>query len=201
MPEKLPTTANLRASHADRDRVVDVLRISAGDGRLTASELDERIELALSARTLGELAVLTADLPPVSTVTGTSVAEVKDVLRVEQSFSRVERVGRWIVPRRLDLATQWCDVTLDFTQAVITQDTLRIDLAMVGKTLTLVTRPGIDVDVDSLRVQHARIRHRRAPDHPGPAVLRIELTGDKSFGRVLIRPARRSFGQWVLRRR
>ncbi|MER5212139.1 DUF1707 domain-containing protein [Streptomyces sp. NPDC002838] len=28
--------SDLRASHADRDRVVDVLRIAAGDGRLTA---------------------------------------------------------------------------------------------------------------------------------------------------------------------
>ncbi len=60
------SSPGLRASHADRDRVVDVLRIAAGDGRLTAAELDERLEAALSARTVGELSVLTADLPPVS---------------------------------------------------------------------------------------------------------------------------------------
>ena len=53
----------LRASHADRDRVVEVLRVAAGDGRLTADELDERLEAALSARTHGELAALTEDLP------------------------------------------------------------------------------------------------------------------------------------------
>ncbi|MFE1797257.1 DUF1707 domain-containing protein [Streptomyces sp. NPDC059517] len=58
------SSPELRASHADRDRVVDVLRIAAGDGLLTADELDERLELALSARTLGELATLTTDLPP-----------------------------------------------------------------------------------------------------------------------------------------
>ncbi|MFB7032553.1 MULTISPECIES: DUF1707 domain-containing protein [unclassified Streptomyces] len=57
----------LRASHADRDRAVDVLRIAAGDGLLTADELDERLETALSARTLSELAVLTADLPTAPT--------------------------------------------------------------------------------------------------------------------------------------
>ena len=54
---------DLRASHADRDRVVDALRVAAGDGRLSAEELDTRLESALSARTLGELAELTADLP------------------------------------------------------------------------------------------------------------------------------------------
>ena len=53
----------LRASHADRDRVVEVLRVAAGDGRITADELDQRLEAALTARTLGELAVLTTDLP------------------------------------------------------------------------------------------------------------------------------------------
>jgi Domain of unknown function (DUF1707) len=53
----------LRASDDDRDRVVEILRVAAGDGRLTAAELDERVEAALTARTGGELAVLTADLP------------------------------------------------------------------------------------------------------------------------------------------
>ena len=55
--------ADLRASHEDRDQVVEVLRVAAGDGRLTADELDERLEVALAARTFGELAALTADLP------------------------------------------------------------------------------------------------------------------------------------------
>jgi hypothetical protein len=39
------------------------LRIAAGDRRLTDEELEERVEAALIARTMGEPAVLTADLP------------------------------------------------------------------------------------------------------------------------------------------
>ena len=57
MPDDLP---DLRASHADRDRVVDALRVAGGDGRLSAEELDTRLESALSARTRGELAEFTA---------------------------------------------------------------------------------------------------------------------------------------------
>jgi len=53
--------ARIRASDADRDRVLDVLGAAAGDGRLTLLELDERTGAALSARTLSELAALTAD--------------------------------------------------------------------------------------------------------------------------------------------
>src|SRR6266700_4013783 len=58
-----PGPGILRASHADRDRVVEALRIAAGDGRLSAQELDERLELALNALTYAELAALTTDLP------------------------------------------------------------------------------------------------------------------------------------------
>src|SRR5260221_12451248 len=49
----------LRASHQDRDRVVEILRVAAGHGRLTAEEPDERLEAAPTARTLHDLAPLT----------------------------------------------------------------------------------------------------------------------------------------------
>ena len=62
---ELASQAGLRASHGDRDRVVELLRVAAGDGRLTAEELDERLEAALTARTYGELAALTTDLPTI----------------------------------------------------------------------------------------------------------------------------------------
>ena len=55
--------AQLRASHADRDLAVDILCAAAGDGRLSVAELDERLDAALTARTVSELAALTADLP------------------------------------------------------------------------------------------------------------------------------------------
>ncbi|WP_328921194.1 MULTISPECIES: DUF1707 domain-containing protein [unclassified Streptomyces] len=194
------SSPELRASHADRDRVVDVLRVAAGDGRLTAAELDERLEVALSARTVSELAALTADLPPVSVSAGVSVAEVKDVIRIDQRFSAVSRVGHWVVPRRLELAAEWCEVTLDFTQAVITQDILRIDMDMRGKTLTLVTKPGIVVDADALTLEYSKVKISQTPDPGRPITLRVELVGKKSFGRVVVRPPRRTFGQWLLRK-
>lgn len=179
-----------------------MLRIAAGDGLLTADELDERLETALSARTMSELAALTADLPPVSATGAMNGVKVKDVVRIEQVFSGpVERVGRWVVPRRLELAVTYCEVTLDFTDAVITHDTLRIDVGMTGKTLTLVTRPGIVVDTDGLQLVHSRVKYRQTPANPDtPVTLRVELIGQKAHGRVVVRPARRTFGQWLLRR-
>jgi hypothetical protein len=55
--------SDLLASDADRERIAEQLRAAAGEGRLTAEELEERLERALSARTEAELAPLVADLP------------------------------------------------------------------------------------------------------------------------------------------
>ena len=57
--------ADLRVSDRDRERVVELLSHHAGEGRLDADELDGRIERALAARTRGELAGVTRDLPDV----------------------------------------------------------------------------------------------------------------------------------------
>jgi hypothetical protein len=53
----------VRASDADRDRVADALREHYAAGRLSADELDERLTMALNARTLGELNRVLTDLP------------------------------------------------------------------------------------------------------------------------------------------
>jgi hypothetical protein len=54
----------MRASHADREQVIEALKDAFVLGRLTKDELDARAGQALAARTRAELAVLTADIPP-----------------------------------------------------------------------------------------------------------------------------------------
>lgn len=61
-----PVPPEQRASDADRDTAVDILCAAAADGRLTLADLEERAEIALSARTLRQLAALIADLMSVS---------------------------------------------------------------------------------------------------------------------------------------
>jgi uncharacterized protein DUF1707 len=53
----------IRASDADRERVVEILRRGHVDGRLTLAELEERSATAYAARTWDDLVPLTADLP------------------------------------------------------------------------------------------------------------------------------------------
>ena len=57
------TPKDVRASDAERERVVAVLRDHAGEGRLEPAELEERVEGAYAARTRGQLGELVRDLP------------------------------------------------------------------------------------------------------------------------------------------
>ncbi|MGW2747130.1 DUF1707 SHOCT-like domain-containing protein [Streptomyces sp. NPDC001450] len=190
--ELVPTDvpSGLRASHADRDRVVDVLTAAAGDGRLTAEEHEDRVGAALSARTLGELAELTTDLPDAA-----GAAPVKDVVRIEQQFASARRGDGWSVPRRMEIDSEWGDVTIDFTRAKIIHEALRIDLDLRGGSLRLLTRPGVVVDTDSLVIDYGTAKVRPAGDPGTPVVLRVEIHGRLSMGRLEARPPRRLFGR------
>ena len=176
------SSSQMRASDADRDRVMEVLRVAAADGRLTLDELDERLEAALSSRTLGELAALTADLMAGPSMPGVAMAQAEDVIRIDQRGGSVRRTGRWLVPRRLELRSSWCDVWLDFTDAVITHDTLRIDLNMRGGSLILMTGPGLVVEPDSLAVRYADVQIRPGAEPGTSVVLRVQLVGRMRYG-------------------
>jgi hypothetical protein len=63
----MPTEHRLRASDADRQRLVAALQQHAAAGRLTLDEYAERVDRALLARTHGDLAAVMADLPPEAT--------------------------------------------------------------------------------------------------------------------------------------
>ncbi len=62
----------LRAGHADREQVIETLKIAFVHGRLTRDELDARAGQALTARTCADLAALTADIPPAPAAAGTA---------------------------------------------------------------------------------------------------------------------------------
>jgi uncharacterized protein DUF1707 len=61
----------LRAGNEDRERVVKRLNDAFSEGRLELAELEERVTAAYAAKTIGELAPLTADLPGGTPTSGT----------------------------------------------------------------------------------------------------------------------------------
>ena len=194
--------SELRASHEDRDRVVELLRVSAGDGRLTADELDERLELAMTARTYGELAKLVADLPADGSVPSAPALQApraKDVVRLDTRSGHTVKNGRWIVPQRIEARVHSGHLRLDFTEAVITQRSLQLEAEVRSGHVILITKPGIVVDTDDVVVRsgHVRVRAPWGPDVP--EVLRIEVSGKVSSGHFIARPKYRTFWQWLTR--
>jgi VIT1/CCC1 family predicted Fe2+/Mn2+ transporter len=53
----------IRASHADREQVTELLKAAFVQGRLTMDELDVRLGQVFASRTYAELAAVTADIP------------------------------------------------------------------------------------------------------------------------------------------
>jgi len=186
--------AELRASHADRDRVVEVLKAAAADGRLTSDDLDQRLEAALTARTVVELDPLVADL-----TTRTS-AEVPDLARIECGAGSARRDGAWVVPRRLEIHVGSGAVQLDFRHAVIGAPELQIDAQIASGSLKLITRPGIVVDAHDVTVNSGSVKVT-PPSAPGARVeLRVKVAGRVGSGSVSARPARRRWWRTLWRR-
>jgi hypothetical protein len=101
---------NLRASDADRERVANVLREAAGDGRLTMDELDERLDAVYAAKTYAELEPITHDLPDAAAGSLPAVppAAIADPSRFGAAATSsgafailggFSRKGDWVVPK------------------------------------------------------------------------------------------------------
>ncbi|MEY9908787.1 hypothetical protein ABIA35_005020 [Catenulispora sp. MAP12-49] len=182
-PAKQPV---LRASDADRDRVIDTLRAAVSDGRLDPAEYDERVETALTARTFEALAPLTADLEPGAGVAPAPAASAGEVVRIREKHGPVRREGRWKLPHRLVLRTLWCPITLDLTSAVRSGPELIIEMRGRGNGVTLLLGPGMTVDANELSVRHGGVDITN-PDDGTPEVLHVRLVGRNKHGSVVAR--------------
>lgn len=200
-------SGGLRVSHQDRDQIAEVLRDAAGDGRLTAEELDERLERALTARTYDDLAALVTDLPragktlsPVENLlAAASAPAAKDLIRIHVASGSGQRHGRWVVPARMSLKATTGSITLDFTQAVITSPTLHIDAEVRTGSITLITKPGIAVDMDDIEVRSGSAKVKAPWGDDVPVLLRIDVAGKCGSGSITARPPRRTFWEWLRR--
>jgi hypothetical protein len=199
-----PDKRNLRVSHEDRDEVAEQLRVAAGDGRLTADELDERLETALTARTYGELEVLLADLPASPGTRPAPVAEAKDLVALKITHGVIKRDGPWVVPRRMTVEVRHGNVAIDFSAAVISQPTLDLAISTGHGNIVLTVPPGVVVDTDSVAIGHGNIVQRVHRDSDIPVKLLVTVSGNVRHGNFVVRSARtgprRGFWDWLLRR-
>jgi hypothetical protein len=195
MPTDPSSSPALRASDADRDRVIGLLRAAVEDGRIDPAEFDERMGAALTARTIDALAPLTADLIAAPgrggaltlPLAGTPAQPAAELLTIREKHGPVRRDGRWTLPHRLALRTDWCEVLLDLTSAVRSGPELVIEMRVRGGDVELVLAPGMVVDANELSVRYTKLEISRDADDDTPETLRVRLVGRMKHGRIAAR--------------
>jgi hypothetical protein len=151
-----PAPHDLRASDADRDRIFTLLGEAAADGRLTLDEHAERAERAHAARTLGELAALTADLAapsaqPIRLDTRRAVSGV---------FARERRDGRWVVPASFTVNAIFGEVVLDLRGALLQSQRTIMYATVIAGQLEVIVPEGVAVQISGKSVLGRRILPR-----------------------------------------
>ncbi|MEV4107546.1 DUF1707 domain-containing protein [Nonomuraea sp. NPDC049695] len=182
-----PSSPALRASDADRDRTIELLRAGVADGRLDPVEFDERLDKALAARTVDALAPLTSDLIAAPGSDGALMLPdepAAELLTIKERHGSVRRDGRWTLPHRLALRTAWCDVVLDLTSAARSAPELVIELRVNGGNVELILAPGMVVNANELSVRHSTVEITRDAGDSTPETLHVRLAGRIRHGRL-----------------
>ncbi|MEW2161897.1 DUF1707 domain-containing protein [Streptomyces sp. NPDC007084] len=188
----------LRASDADRERVAEKLRDALAEGRLDMEEFEERLEATYKARTYGELAPITRDLPGVAAAAPVSMVKqpVDDgswasrIVGGEGSsswgvavLSGFERKGRWTVPRRFNSFALMGGGEIDLREANFADREVVVNCVAVMGGMNVVVPPGVEVVVRGIGIMGG-FDHREEGRPGDPGAPRVVITGFAFWGGV-----------------
>jgi uncharacterized protein DUF1707 len=189
----------LRASDADRERVAEVLRDAVAEGRLDMTEFEERLDATYKARTYGELAPITRDLPAAGVVPPTvdmvkkpaeSGSWAQRIVGGEGSsawgvavMSGFQRRGRWTVPKRFNCFAFWGGGEIDLREANFADREVEINCIAIMGGMNVIVPPGVEVVVRGLGIMGGfDQREEGVPGEPGAP--RVIVTGFAFWGGV-----------------
>ncbi|GAA4300051.1 hypothetical protein GCM10023178_70520 [Actinomadura luteofluorescens] len=159
----------VRASDRDRDEMLVRLHTAFAEGRLSEAELDERIDLALAARTYDDLGSLVADLPAGRAAreeTGNAPAG-----RFQVAYKgSVAKAGRWRLPERFTTVVYKGTGLLDLREADLDGEVTTLWVLAYKSTVQIVVPPGVRVEADGVGVSTEVCGALR----PGAPVLRVK---------------------------
>jgi len=136
-----PPAPGVRASDADREGTMELLRRAAGQGCLSYEELADRLDAAGRASTRQELSKLTEDLP-VSAGPPAATQDAPPTMRNSVVFRDLVRGGRWTVPERSRWASVFGNVRLDLRDAVVSAAVIELRVELVFGDLELLVPQG-----------------------------------------------------------
>ncbi|CAM5439752.1 DUF1707 SHOCT-like domain-containing protein [Streptomyces aurantiogriseus] len=191
---------DLRASDTDRERVAEVLRDALAEGRLDMAEFEERLEATYQARTYGELAPITRDLPvsdvaappavslrkgpqPAGSWAGRIVGGEGTSTWAVAVMSGFQRKGRWTVPRRFTCFAFWGGGELDLREANFADGEVVISCVAIMGGMNIIVPPGVEVDVRGIGIMGGFDDGETGiPGDPGAP--RVVVTGFAFWGGV-----------------
>ncbi len=180
----VPEPQKLRASDADRERVAEVLREAAGDGRLTMDELDERLDAVYAAKTYAELEPITHDLPDAGAaaapVTRAATADPARFGGEPTSSMAVailggfSRKGDWVVPREFTAVCFMGGGEIDLRDARFSEPEVTINIfAMMGGCEVIVPEDAT-VRVTGIGIMGAFDHSHAGSGAPGGPVITVK---------------------------
>jgi len=181
--------ASLRVSDAERDETLRILGEHASVGRLTLDELEERSGRALAAKTRGELATLTGDLPREAGQGRPAPAPARKPVRwMVAIMSGSHRRGRFRAVGSINAVSIMGGDDIDLREAEIEGGELTINLfaLMGGANIYVPDSVELDVGGFSLLGGNTEIGSER-PARPGAPVIRLHawnLMGGATIFRV-----------------
>jgi hypothetical protein len=167
---------NVRASDADRDRVIAALTEHLLTGRLTLEEYSERVETALRARVNGELGRLQHDLPDI-------IAEPDPARRrprarfAATAFSHVVRRGRLRLGRAALAASLFGDLDFDLRDASIDRHLTTLTVLGAFGNVDIYVPEGVNVDVSGIPVFGHLTDRGRDVGRPDAPTIHVRMFG------------------------
>jgi Domain of unknown function (DUF1707)/Cell wall-active antibiotics response 4TMS YvqF len=170
---------SMRVSDAERDATVRTLGEQAAVGRLTLAELEDRAGQALTAKTRGELAVLTSDLPQEASQ-GSQPARAaqarKPVRWLIAIMGGSHRRGRFRAVGSINAIAIMGGDEIDLREAEIEGGELTLNLFALMGGANIYVPDSIDLEVGGLSLMggHEEVGSQRSP-RPGAPLVRIRL--------------------------
>jgi hypothetical protein len=165
-------TPALRASDADRERAIVLLREHAVAGRLTLEEFTDRMSAASRAVTKIELDELARDLPAATSPVATSRRATTRL--VCSAFGSSECEGRIRVRGRVVCVTAFGNVDLDLRQATLEGEAITIVAIGAFGAIDVYVPEGVEVDLQGFALfGHKGLRGNDSPPHPGTPLVQV----------------------------
>jgi Domain of unknown function (DUF1707) len=194
--------SRLRISDADRDRAASFLGDALAEGRLTAQEHAERLDVVYAAKTQADIVPAVSDLPGaasalapqaggVAGITAAGRAVTGKPTRMVAVLSGIQRKGAWRVPQQIEALNVVGGTELDLREAILPAQEIRIRSICILGGMQITVPPEMHVIDNGWALLGGREIPPESAESASPDAPVLRLTGVSILGGLEVRRKRR----------